>query len=348
MFCFILFLTTTFAFQCINDVGKPVDSWIILKKPKGTTYFFYDSLEKDFKTSPYSLNDSSSGALAHTSKQLWHQDANYVIYNDQVPKLYNIINDTIINNTVLGQFGHTKGFFAFDDVSDDVSDDNSNGFWLTHSIPLFPLGPQSSNTYLGLGSNAKTYAQHLLCLSVSAKTLDTLAGAFLLNRPQIYDSKLLTTNSYENIRNLIDGEFSTGDSCLITPLLSQGGMPFHVYSKTSEWNNDLYAGCVAPYEKDTLWVETWIRGKAEGPVCPITAYDTLDIKSLNFAPLDGQWLETQDHSKWLITETNKRVCMGDINRMMTQYARGGGTTCFLDDILHTVLKKAITAIDECD
>ena len=88
MFCFILFLTTTFAFQCINDVGKPVDSWIILKKPKGTTYFFYDSLEKDFKTSPYSLNDSSSGALAHTSKQLWHQEANYVIYNDQVPKLY--------------------------------------------------------------------------------------------------------------------------------------------------------------------------------------------------------------------------------------------------------------------
>jgi len=326
----------------MNDVGKPVDSWLILKKPKGTTYFFYDSSEQIFHTSPYSLNDSSSGALAHTSKQLWYKDANYVIYNDQVPKLdkKNIINNTL----VLGQYGHTKGFFAFNDVSDDVN----NGFWLTHSVPLFPIGPQRSENYLGLGSNAKTYAQHLLCLSVSAKTLDTLAGAFLLNRPQIYESKLLNTKNYENIRNLIDGEFSTGNSCLITPLLSQGGMPFHVYSKTSEWNNDLYAGCVAPYEKDTLWVETWIRGKAEGPVCPITAYDTLDIKSLNFTPLEGAWLETQDHSKWLITETNKRVCMGDINRMTTQYARGGGTTCFTDSTLHTVLKKATTGKDTCD
>jgi deoxyribonuclease-2 len=338
MLCFILFLTTTFAFQCMNDVGKPVDSWVILKKPQGTTYFYYDSSEKDFKTSPYSLNDSSSGALTHTTQQLWLKDANYVLYNDQVPKAGEE------NDTATMQFGHTKGFFAFD---------NKEGFWLTHSIPLFPMGPQESSTYVGLGSNAKVYAQHLLCISVSGNTLNDLAGAFLLNRPQIYDSKLtpkanlLKNEKYSNIRNLIDGEFSTADSCQKTALMSQGGMPFTVYSKTAQWNNDLYAGCVAPYEKDTLWVDTWIRGKASGPVCPYTEYDTLDIKSLDFYPLDGAWRETQDHSKWLITEYKKVVCMGDVNRMTTQYLRGGGTACFNEPVLHAVLKKATTGLDTC-
>ena len=374
MLCFILFLTTTFAFQCMNDVGKPVDSWVILKKPQGTTYFYYDSSEKEFKTSPYSLNDSSSGALTHTTQQLWQEGANYVLYNDQVPKAGE-------ENDTATQFGHTKGFFAFLSVSNTISVSNtlsvsntisvsntlnSKGFWLTHSIPLFPKGPQESGTYVGLGSNAKTYAQHMLCISVSGDTLNDLAGAFLLNRPQIYESKLtpkanlLTNEKYSNIRNLIAGEFSTADTCLQTPLTSQGGMPFTVYSKTAQWNNDLYAGCVAPHEKDTLWVETWIRGKASGPVCPYTEYDTLDIKFLDFqeAPQaqeaqkthntdTDKWSETQDHSKWLITEYKQVVCMGDVNRMTTQYLRGGGTACFNDPVLHAVLKKAITGLDTC-
>ena len=32
------------AFDCFNDIGKPVDSWLIIKKPKGTEYFYYDSV----------------------------------------------------------------------------------------------------------------------------------------------------------------------------------------------------------------------------------------------------------------------------------------------------------------
>ena len=339
MFCFILFLTSTFAFDCLNDQGKPVDSWLALKHPKGAVYFYYDSFEKTFHTSPYSMNDSSSGALTHTVKQLWRKDkdqVNYVLYNDQVPKVY----DTGENESLLGQFGHTKGLFAFS---------GNSGFWLTHSIPLYPVGPQSSQEYLGLGSNAWTYAQNALCLSVSATTLNDLALAFQLNRPQIYESYLSSDSSttYAHIRDLIDGQYSKEKMCLVKPLETRGKMPFIVYSKTGEWNNDLYSGCVAPSQADALWVESWIRGSADGPNCPLDKYDTLDIKSLDFAPLEGHWLETQDHSKWAITETKDTVCMGDINRMTTQYTRGGGTACFQDSVLHNVLKKATKEMDKC-
>ena len=81
------------AFDCINDVGKPVDSWLIIKKPKRTEYFYYDSYYKLFNTSPISLNDTLFGALTYTIKQLWSSNTNYVLYNDQIPKLDTYYND---------------------------------------------------------------------------------------------------------------------------------------------------------------------------------------------------------------------------------------------------------------
>ena len=187
----LLLSTTAVAFDCLNDRGKPVDSWLAIKNPQGTTYFYYDAQEKHFNISPHSLNDTLNGALAYTAKQLWHPNANYILYNDQPPKYKdNTTYNTYANTANANAFGHTKGFFAFDK--------EGNGFWLTHSIPLFPLGPSKTNEYLGLGSNAVTYAQHLLCLSVNTETLNALAYLFLLNKPNIYDSVIETTK-YHNI-----------------------------------------------------------------------------------------------------------------------------------------------------
>ena len=340
---------------CMNENGTPVDYWVIIKKPQGTDYFYYDSDSRDFHTSHHSLNSTSVGALAYTAKQLWQAEINYVMYNDQPPKdIYDIVDDSYSDDLYAGKFGHTKGFFAF------ASD---KGFWLTHSIPLFPLGPKVVDDYQGLSSNAGTYAQHLLCLSVTAESINNLSKQFLFNRPQLYDSQLyesqlyesqlydsrLVTEKYDYIRQLIDGKYSTLNVCDTSVLVTTGGFPFKVYAKTAEWNNDLYAGCVTPTERDTLWVESWIRGSAEGPTCPVSDYDTLDIKNLDFVIGDRiySWKETQDHSKWAITANRDVLCMGDINRMTTQYSRGGGTACFSDMTLHSILKKAIVETNTC-
>ena len=341
---------------CMNEKGEPVDYWVIIKKPQGTDYFYYDSTDKVFETSPHSLNDTTNGALTHTVKQLWQKDINYVIYNDQIPSIYNDIYNDIYNISLAdddnaGKYGHTKGLFAFAHV---------DGFWLTHSIPLFPLGPNDSDHYRGLGSNAKTYAQNMLCVTMGITALNDLAKLFLLNRPQIYDSQLLhdDTDYIKPIKQLVDGKYSTLKQCESSQLETSGGHPFKVYAKTAEWNNDLYAGCVTPQEQDTLLVESWIRGKAEGPVCPISDYNTLDIHYLSFvvgsgidsrsSGIDSRWSETQDHSKWAITEIKDVICMGDINRMTSQYLRGGGTACFTDTILHHVLKQATIKTNTCD
>lgn len=311
--------------SCLDDRGSNVDQWLILKHPQSNSYFYYDSQEHDFQPSPWSLNDTHNGALAQTVKQLWTaHDINYVLYNDQ--PVTAMMNDELAAAAAT-KYGHTKGLFAF------LKNDNgiSQGFWLTHSIPLYPLGPQESAAYRGLGSNAYTYAQHILCLTMTGDTLNLLAKQWMLNRPQIYEFHLTKESAlaYPNLQKLVDGEYSLRSVCeKKTDIQTHAGLPLTVFAKTSEWNDDLYAGCVTPFLQDELWVESWIRGSAIGPVCPFKEHDTLDIQSLDFPSFGMGWSETKDHSKWAMTALLPFVCFGDINRMTSQYSRGGGTVCF--------------------
>ena len=40
-----------------------------------------------------------------------------------------------------------------------------------------------------------------------------------------------------------------------------------------------------------------------------------------------QWLETNDHSKWAYATKNNFACFGDMNRMPSQWKRGGAFYC---------------------
>jgi deoxyribonuclease-2 len=88
--------------------------------------------------------------------------------------------------------------------------------------------------------------------------------------------------------------------------------------------------------------ETWIRG----PIPPIADSDgihkTFDIKYVNLGSMGVHWAwpETHDHAKWGITLHEPWVCVGDINRMISQRKRGGGTIAFQNTTLWLGLSKA--------
>jgi deoxyribonuclease-2 len=88
--------------------------------------------------------------------------------------------------------------------------------------------------------------------------------------------------------------------------------------------------------------ETWIRG----PIPPIADSDgihkTFDIKYINLGAmgLHWAWPETHDHAKWGITLHEPWICVGDINRMISQRKRGGGTIAFQNTILWQALSKS--------
>ena len=135
---------------------------------------------------------------------------------------------------------------------------------------------------------------------------------------------------------------------------SRGGKDFLLVAKSRKWGEDFWLDLVSPELKCDLVVETWRRGA----VTPFKdgrsqAFDE-DLLSVDFqlAPSQAyEWSYTKDHAKWAVALKNEAntlpwVCVADINRMVAQEKRGGGSLCFQDNALWEALKKAEEKLHE--
>ena len=321
------------AISCRNEVGIPVDSWQALKFNKGTQYLYADTNQPTPKLSTYNMNDTSVGALTHTTKQLWDvATTTYIAYNDEPP--------TANGGQPEMTPGHTKGYAA-------AADDGS-AFLVIHSIPKFPTTPSNSSEYIGMEPNAWMYGQSAVCLTLNATTLAGILDQMQLNAPQVYDWRTDASSSpaAAAVAELGTGVVNTAPICQSTVFETQGGAAFTYFAKSKQWNNELYSECVAPYYKAPMLVESWIRGSATGPSCSNTD-KVLDVQNLNY---DGFAIsEYNDHSKWSVgsDQDGAIVCIGDINRMTTQFGRGGGTACIESLPLAEFLRASITSTNSC-
>lgn len=307
--------------SCIGDTGAAVDSWFLIKKPTGTAYMYSDSATP-LGPSLRDLNSTTTGALGLTLNQLWNNTTEYMLFNDEPLGI-----DTTL------AMGHTKGIWAWS---------GAEALLLTHSIPLFPAGPSSVSRYRGLGGNAYIYAQHMACFSTTTLDLTRLASLATLTAPGIYDTRI-TASTPDALRDVASGVRNKSPVCNNTVFQTVGGRIVTYFAKSSQWNNELYANCMAPFLKSSLVAETWIRGSVEGPSCK--QYAVLDAKTLNFTGI--AWKESQDHSKWAVGVGSAWVCASDINRMLSQYSRGGSSFCYEDVELATILSDAVTSTDSC-
>jgi deoxyribonuclease II len=58
------------------------------------------------------------------------------------------------------------------------------------------------------------------------------------------------------------------------------------------------------------------------------------------------WNEQEDHSKWVLAGS-LYACFGDMNRMTSQWKRGGSFFCLNDPTLVSALKEMIVSHDSC-
>ena len=340
-------LCSTNALSCKSDSGLDTSFWIALKEPSGTGYIYYDD-STPFSFSSHSMNDTTEGALAQTLSQIWSNDGvntvQYIMYNDENPSVPDTDDTNGYNFTV----GHTKAVWAFD---------TDGGFILQHSIPGFPLGPMYSDTYTGLPGSAWTYGQSIACMNFELPAITSIAGLATLMIPNIYDSRV-TESAPSSIQRLVAGDILRMPVCNQTAISllgnrdsghdSGGTDNIIFFAKSAEWNNELWAECVAPFFESDLVVESWIHGEAVGPSCT-GKYQTLDITELSY-PTIGSFSEYYDHSKWAIAsegEENGLVCFGDINRMTSQFLRGGGAFCFFDTTLWQSLHQSVLDTNNC-
>lgn len=331
--------------SALDESGQPVDWWFIYKVPQlnagagsdsatGYEYVYYDSTidsnpdprQRTVAKSPYVLN-SDKGALNLTMDAVFKNfktaapSTGWVIYNDEMPTSANRHDDATK--------GHTKGVLAFDTES-------KTAFWLLHSWPKFADPGASSDP-------TPKYGQTYLCISLDLDTANQIAAQMVIHQePQIYLERTADLPATAPLYILTQPLTAkpTADADVID-LKSAGGMPFKVLAKNREWNKDFWNDWVGPKLNDDMDDETWIRG----PIPPIADSDgihkTFDIKYINLGPLGAHWAwpETNDHAKWGITMHQPWICVGDINRMISQRKRGGGTIAFQNVTLWSGLTK---------
>lgn len=315
---FSLFTSSSYAFHCVDETNEAIDYWVGFKGPDTFDYTIYTSKKKKLQKSMASLTSHEYGSLANTVKQLWDEKANFIIYNDESP---------LDNQPYNFKLGHTKGILAF---SED------GGFWLTHSVPKFALGPTQVSQYQGITTNAHMYGQSFFCKSFTVSQLNDIAGVLLYNHPNIQDMTLHITN-YANLTALSKQQYQTSHSCETLTVEN-----LTVFAKSKEFGKDLYGDCIAPYYQSNLKVESWLRGDLIGAVC--NDYKIVDGLSIQLDSND--FSEHQDHSKYAVGE-DSLVCFADINRMTTQFQRGGGAVCFQDKSLHTLMESMIQTTNHC-
>lgn len=345
------------ALNCKDDSGASVDWWVILKMPQGgsrlvssnsssaaggasvltatdgTEYAFADSSSSgSFALSGKSIEDSN-GALGQTLGALYKaaKTDGFIFYNDEDP-----------SGGAPSDCGHSKGVVGWD---------ASGGFWLVHSIPKYPGDTSSGSIKIEPGE--LIYGQSMLCMSLSLAQLDTVGVQLAYNQIHIYDSHMPSdeTTKLANLEKVIQGFKQTTAGTSVKTLGK-----FTSFAKTSQWGQDLYSNLVETHYKIPMYLETWMRpaepnccaksatGGAQARQCEYTSYNvqTLQVAGVAYG-------ETQDHSKWGINAGSSPavVCIGDINRMTSQYGRGGGTVCTEDATLFKMFQSAIQTYEKC-
>jgi deoxyribonuclease-2 len=333
--------------SALDENGKAVDWWFTYKVPeisgsgpasaKGYEYVYYDPNLGKVVTSPNQLS-AGKGALDATLDSIFSNPSDttgWILYNDELPDEAKVPADQADN----GSLGHTKGVLAFDTAT-------KTAVWLLHSWPKFAVpGVKLLPT--------PKYGQTYLCVSIDLATASAIASIMIDHQePQVFKSSRVpkTIGASDPLRLLtqaIDPN-AAGDSHVLD-FKSRGGKAFKLIAKNRKWGGDFWNQLVGPAVGVTMDVETWIRGAipseqdsdAPGALNLNGKLKTLDIKSIDLTPLGApwKWPETKDHAKWGIGVEQDWVCVGDINRMISQEKRGGGAMAFQEQGLWAALAK---------
>lgn len=249
----------------------------------------------------------------------------WILYNDEKPADAGGGKDN-------GELGHTKGVLAFDTAT-------NSGFWILHSWPKY-ADPKSTTMPTPM------FGQTFLCLTLDVNTIRQIAIQMATyQQPQTYlphiPSTLPDSDPLFKLTQTLSQTVPGGTNIL--SLKTKGNTPFKVIAKNREWNDDFWNNLVGPALQATIDVQSWVRGEVAADLDKGGIYRTYDIKFIDFRSVMGfAWPETKDHAKWAITEEGNFswVCVGDINRMISQEKRGGGTIAFQDLDLWKILKAS--------
>ena len=323
----------------LDENGLPVDWWFIYKVPQltkdstslsasGYEYMYYDAKVGKLAESAHKLTDGNS-ALNLTLDAVFKSPAEttgWILYNDEMP--------ASAKRADKSSFGHTKGVIAFDTAT-------KSAVWLLHSWPKY-ADPGAAD------EPTPIYGQTFLCLALDMSSASKIAAQMANHQePQVYLPRIPETLEKSDPLYLLTQPLNPNppaDSNVLDSR-SRGGLEFKVLAKNRKWGTELkkdfWNDLVGPALGDDMNVETWIRGKIPPILDSDGIHKTFDVKFIDLRKLGAPytWPETHDHAKWGITKNHNWICVGDINRMVSQENRGGATIAFQDQKLWQALSQ---------
>lgn len=325
---------------CQNDDGKNVEWYIMYKLPrlheigeKGTEYLYMDHETPSWSKSKHTVDENTS-AVGRTLTKMYSSPSNNDLiilqYNDEWPD----------GKHKSFTRGHTKGVFLGDATS---------GFWLVHSVPKYPPW---SNTSYDYPSSGHMYGQTYLCISVSPTQYDLIGLQLLYNTPYVYDFNMPESLSqkFPNLYKAMKSKHVTTPPWYHEQNFSGiSGTKFISFAKSAKFQNDLYSAFLAPSLKIHMVTETWQNGRGYLESACKQKYTVRNIRAIDFINNSVEYNSTHDHSKWAISlnELDPWVCVGDINRMITQFKRGGGTVCMKNQNVWKTFDNIVFRTDAC-
>ncbi|RWS21186.1 Deoxyribonuclease-2-like protein, partial [Leptotrombidium deliense] len=255
---------------CRDEHGDNVDWYIVYKLPKisepllnstfgeGLRYAYIagpaigaKNAIKEWQLSSKEVGDRNS-IFAKTLRPVYKEPKKFtsLLYNDDPAEAESAKSYIDSANSY---WAHAKGVVAMD---------SETGFFLTHSIPRFPLAFNESK--YEYPSSASNYGQTALCISFKTPSeANKILRHLQTLQPNIYYSNDANVLKDKSVFNDVIGKVALNETLAIRTIKSYNGKLFTAFGKNSKADGDLYGAYIAPYLKNDLSVQTWRRGAGE-------------------------------------------------------------------------------------
>lgn len=232
---------------------------------------------------------------------------NWVVYNDDTHKLGN-------KHT---SHGHCKGIVSWS--SDTIS-------WLCHSVPNFPRNFRGTSISL-IEPGEIIYGQSFQYFEIpySEKMLYDILHQLNIMDANIYNNNY--TNDFIKYKDIEFPKIIKINVLKISEDIVHIAKPYNIHI-------DIYSDYIARNSSCKWNVESWIRGHHINNKNDMI----VDISTLQYDTI--RYTSHQDHSKWAVSNMNY-YWVGDLNRMTSQYNRGGGGFICNDNDIAKVLNNII-------
>ncbi|KAI2659299.1 Deoxyribonuclease-2-beta [Labeo rohita] len=222
--------------------------------------------------------------------------------------------------------------------------DQSQGFWLTHSVPHFPPFPERNYSYPSTG---KYYGQTLLCITYNYTQFPQISLQLAYLNPRMYNCSvpMAFRPDIAVMAQICDGKTpAIKNRRSLQKLESVRGQTFFSFAKSHNYVD----GWVAQALGTDLLVESWLHQAHRLPSnCSLPRH----VMNIDRVCLPGPQMFSsyEDHSKWCVSYAFKDqwTCLGDLNRDSGQAGRGGGLICSQNPVLYKAFRQAMAGYKHC-